>query len=152
MTALPRRPLGAIALLVLALVVAACAGGAASEPPATASDLPATVVDLDALVADASLDGKVVTTTGMFLATGETAQLCAITLESYLPQCGGGTVRIVGEVPGDVLAAMDSTANEPDLAQATWGYVEVTGTYRASGTDGAPTIELGSIALVPAGG
>ena len=47
---------------------------------------------------------------------------------------------------------MDSTANEPDLAQATWGFVDVTGTYRASGADGQPTIELGSIARVPPGG
>jgi hypothetical protein len=149
-----RRALALAAALALAIMLAACGatGAGSSQPPATASDLPATVVDLDALVADASLDGQVVTTQGMFLATGETAQLCAITLESYPPQCGGGTVRIVGEVPADVLAAMDSTANEPDLAQATWGFVDVTGTYRASGADGQPTIELGSIALVPPGG
>lgn len=154
MTTLPRRPFGAIAVLALALavVLAACGAGAASQPPPTASDLPSTVVELDALVADPGLDGTSVSTQGMFLATGETAQLCSIMLESYPPQCGGGTVRIVGEVPADVLAAMDSTASEPDLAQATWGFVDVTGTYRVSGADGQPTIELGSIALVPAGG
>ena len=47
---------------------------------------------------------------------------------------------------------MDSTTNEPDLAQATWGFVDVTGTYRATGAGGGPTIELGTIALVPVGG
>ncbi len=155
MTTLSRRRSGAIAFVLLVVafvVVAACGGGAASEPPASASDLPSTVVALDALVADPSLDGTSVTTQGMFLATGDIAQLCSITLESYPPQCGGGTVRIVGEVPADVLAAMDSTKNEPDLAQATWGFVDVTGTYRANGAGGGPTIELGTISLVPAGG
>jgi hypothetical protein len=149
-----RRALAVVAALTLALILAACGatGSGASEPPATASDLPATAVDLDTLIADATHDGRTVTTQGTFLATGDIAQLCALVMESYPPQCGGATVRIVGEVPADVLAAMDSTRNEPDLAQATWGFVDVTGTYRASGVDGQPTIELGTIALVPAGG
>jgi hypothetical protein len=151
MTAHPTRPRPRIVVagvaLLAALSLAACGVGGPSQPPATASDLPAVVVDLDTLTADASMDGQVVTTQGMFIASGDTAQLCSVVMESYPPQCGGG-VRIVGEVPADVLAAMDSTKNEPDLAQATWGFVEVTGTYRASGAGGAPTIELGTIALV----
>ena len=158
MTAHPTRPrprlaVAGIALLV-SLAVAACgaSGSGASQPPAIASDTPAVVVDLGTLTADASKDGQMVTTQGSFIATGDTAQLCSVMLESYPPQCGGGSVRIVGEVPADVLAAMDSTKNEPDLAQATWGFVDVTGTYRANGAGGGPTIELGTIALVPAGG
>ena len=149
-----RRALSVVAALTLALILAACGatGSGASQPPATASDLPATAVDLDTLIADATYDGRTVTTQGTFLATGDIAQLCALVMESYPPQCGGATVRVVGEVPADVLAAMDSTRNEPDLAQATWGFVDVIGTYRASGVDGQPTIELGTIALVPAGG
>lgn len=142
--------------LIAALTVAACdlgGGGATTAPTAPGSPAASpTAVDLDTLTADASKDGQLVATKGMFLATGDMAQLCSITLESYPPQCGGASVRIVGEVPADVLAAMDSTRNEPDLAQATWGFVEVAGTYRASGAGGAPTIELGSISLVPAGG
>jgi hypothetical protein len=157
-----RRALVAAATLILSLGLAACAAstgsqGPGSQPPASASDLPASldpgaVIDLGVLTADASRDGQAVRTQGTFLATGDTAQLCAVMLESYPPQCGGASVRIVGEVPTDVLAAMDSTRNEPDLAQATWGFVEVTGTYRATGAGGGPTIELGTIALMPAGG
>ena len=158
MTALPTRPRPRLAVagvaLLAALTLAACgaSGSGASQPPATASDLPAVVVDLGTLTADASKDGQLVTVQGSFIATGDTAQLCSVMLESYPPQCGGGSVRIVGEVPADVLAAMDSTKNEPDLAQATWGFVDVTGTYRANGAGGGPTIELGTISLVPAGG
>ena len=131
--------------LLLVLSLAACGGAAASPPPASVDPGPA--IDTDTLVADASRDGQPVRVTGFFLATGDTAVLCSLTLESYPPQCGGGTVRLTGEVPADVLAALDST-DDPTLAQATWGQVEVTGTYRASGPDGQPTLELTSIVPV----
>jgi hypothetical protein len=142
--------LAGIALsLPLAIVLAACGTSAGSSgltagPSAVAP--PAVAIDTDALVADATLDGQPVRVDGFFLATGDTAVLCSVVLESYPPQCGGGTVRLVGEVPGDVLAALDST-DDPALDQATWGQVEVTGTYRASGADGLPTIDLLTIAL-----
>lgn len=157
MTAHPtrRRPGLAVAgvALLAVLTLAACypGGGTGASPAPTAPASPI-AVDLGTLTADASKDGQLVTVQGSFLATGDTAQLCSVMLESYPPQCGGGSVRIVGEVPADVLAAMDSTKNEPDLAQATWGFVDVTGTYRANGAGGGPTIELGTISLVPAGG
>ena len=48
------------------------------------------------------LDGQPVRVNGFFLATGDTAVLCSVVLESYPPQCGGGTVRLAGEVPADV--------------------------------------------------
>jgi hypothetical protein len=149
------RAMAAIALTVaLAVALVACSpgGGTAASAVVPATPILSTAVDLDALVSDATLDGQTVTTRGTFLATGDTAQLCALMLESYPPQCGGASVRIVGEVPADVLAAMDSTRDQPDLAQATWGFVDVTGTYRANGAGGGPTIELGTIALVPAAG
>jgi len=152
------RPGRAVAALVLTIAVSlalsACAlgGGSAASPVAPASPIVSTAVDLDTLIADAALDGQSVTTRGTFLATGDGAQLCSLLMESYPPQCGGASVRIVGEVPADVLAAMDSTKGEPDLAQATWGFVDVTGTYRANGAGGGPTIELATITLVPAGG
>jgi hypothetical protein len=135
-------------LSLFAVLVVACGGTAsssASAPPASVDLGPA--IDTDTLIADASRDGQPVRVTGFFLATGDTAVLCSLTLESYPPQCGGATVRLTGEVPADVLAALDST-DDPTLAQATWGQVEVTGTYRASGPDGQPTIELTSIAPV----
>lgn len=153
----PVLPLPTILTLALALavVVAACGTGAASpaapSPPATAPSPPATAIDTDALLGDASLDGRSVRVAGFFLATGDVASLCSVVLESYPPQCGGGTVRITGEVPADVIAALDRT-NDPALAQATWGWVEVTGTLRAAGPSGAPTIELASIRVVAPGG
>lgn len=142
-------------LLSLSLLLAACGPGGASPsgvPPASdAPSPPATAIDTDALLGDAALDGQPVRVAGFFLASGGVAQLCSVVMESYPPQCGGGTVRITGEVPADVLDALDST-NDPALAQATWGQVEVTGTFRSGGAGGVPTIELASIRVVAPGG
>ena len=141
---------GPLLLLLLALSLAACGAGSASPsgtPPSVAPDPPANAIGTDALLGDPSLDGQPVRVAGFFLAVGDTAQLCSVVLESYPPQCGGGTVRITGEVPADVLDALDST-NDPGLAQATWGQVEVTGTFRTGGAGGVPTIELASIRVV----
>jgi hypothetical protein len=139
--------------LLIAGLVAACGGTGASGPPAASAPPSAgPPVTLDDLLAAPPADGSTVTVNGFFLATGDQAQLCSIVMESYPPQCGGGTVRITGEVPADVLDALDST-DDPTLAQATWGQVDVTGTFRAAGADGQPTIELGTIAPAqPLGG
>lgn len=147
----PRRPLAVFWLAaILSLVFAACAGpGAAPSTAATAgpSSDPGPAIDVDALLAAAAAnDGQVVRVTGNFLADEGSAQLCALLMESYPPQCGGG-VRLTGEVPGDTLALLDTT-KEPDLKKMWWGYVTVTGTFRASGADGRPVIELGEISLV----
>jgi len=152
----PRRRLAATGLLMLlTLVLAGCGLGASSPsappsaPPAsTPPSAPPVAIDTDALVADPSLDGKLVRVAGFFLATDKGAALCSMVLESYPPQCGGGTVRITGEVPADVMAALDTTS-EPGLTKATWGQVEVVGTYRASGADGRPTIEITGITVAP---
>jgi len=147
-----RRPLAALWLVaILSLVFTACAGPAAAphSAPATSGPTsdPGAAIDVDALLADAAAkDGQVVRVTGNFLADEGSAQLCAVLMESYPPQCGGG-VRLTGEVPGDTLAALDTT-KEPDLKKMWWGYVTVTGTFRASGADGRPVIELGEISLV----
>ena len=152
MTALTTaRRLAVIGLIVLlTLLLSACGAGSASPsgaPPNGTPSVPATAIDTDTLLGDASLDGQPVRVAGFFLAVGDTAQLCSVVLESYPPQCGGGTVRITGEVPADVLDALESTT-DPALAKATWGQVEVTGTFRSSGAGGVPTIELASIRVV----
>jgi len=148
----PRRPVAALWLVaILSIVLTACAGPAAapsSGPPTSGptSD-PGAAIDVDALLAAAAAkDGQVVRVTGNFLADEGSAQLCAVLMESYPPQCGGG-VRLTGEVPADTLAALDTTS-EPDLKKMWWGYVTVTGTFHASGADGRPVIELGEISLV----
>lgn len=148
----PRRPVAALWLIVvLSILVTACAGPAAapsSGPPTSGpSSDPGAAVDVDALLtAAAAKDGQVVRVTGNFLADEGSAQLCSVLMESYPPQCGGG-IRLTGEVPGDTLAALETT-KEPDLKKMWWGYVTVTGTFRASGADGRPVIELGEISLV----
>ena len=144
--------------LSLALIIAACSGAAASPPaspvPAapstsapTASDDPGAVIDVDALLANATThDGQTVRVTGNFLADAGSAQLCALLMESYPPQCGGG-LRLTGAVPADTLAALDTT-KEPDLKKMWWGFVTVTGTFHATGDDGRPTLEIVDIKLV----
>jgi hypothetical protein len=147
-----------LALALLAVALIACSGAAGSPPTSPASSFPAAsapgpnatlgaVIDVEALLRDASAtDGARVRVDGFFLATGDAAQLCSVVLESYPPQCGGATVRLTGEVPGAVLAGLERT-QQPDLAPATWGWVIVTGTFHATGTDGRPTLVIEEIEL-----
>lgn len=146
------RILPAALAAILALVIAAC-GGASSPPgrpsPAAPSPTPHTdpvpVADPDTLVRDAaSHDGQAVRVSGFLLASDGKARFCSVVLESYPPQCGGGVVTITGEVPGAVMDALDTTS-EPGLARATWGWVEITGTFAASGPDGGPSLAISSI-------
>jgi hypothetical protein len=153
----PRRRLSATAsIAVLTLVLAACGTGAAASPPASQAPAsppavaptdPGKAIDVDALLGDAAAkDGKLVRVTGNFLSDGTTAQLCAVLLESLPPQCGGG-VRLTGEVPADTMAAL-TTTTEPGLKKMWWGFVTLTGTFRAAGTNGQPTIEITDFTLV----
>ena len=147
-----RRSLAGLwVVAMLALVITACSGPVATPPSVSPtsgpSSDPGAAIDVDALLAAAAAkDGQVVRVTGNFLADEGSAQLCSVLMESYPPQCGGG-VRLTGEVPGDTLATLETT-KEPDLKKMWWGYVTVTGTFRASGADGRPVIELGEISLV----
>jgi hypothetical protein len=148
----PRRITAALRVVaMLSLVVTACSAPATASPTLSPTSGPSTdpgaAIDVDALLAAAAAkDGQVVRVTGNFLADEGSAQLCSVLMESYPPQCGGG-VRLTGEVPGDTLAMLDTT-KEPDLKKMWWGYVTVTGTFRASGADGRPVIELGEVSLV----
>jgi hypothetical protein len=138
----PAHALTSIAVLA-AIVLAACTP---ASTPSGAPSSPAARLTIDALMADpAALDGKSVTVAGYLLATDAGASMCSLLLESYPPQCGGG-LRVTGEIPGDVVAGLDKTS-EPDLAQAMWGWVEVTGTFQATGSGGAPTIQISEIRL-----
>ena len=155
----PRRRLAAAFLqAALALSLVACAGATTSPPSSQAPSVPSAsapvssvdpgaAIDVDALLADAAAkDGQTVRVTGNFLADAGSAQLCAVLMESYPPQCGGG-LRLTGTVPADTLAAL-TTTTEPDLKKMWWGYVTVTGTFHASGDDGRPSIEIVDIELV----
>ena len=147
----------ALAVLAVAIVVAACGGAASSTAPsgapssagAAGSGDPGRAVLIDDLLADAAAaDGTAVRVTGNFLADEEHgARLCALLLESYPPQCGGGSIQVTGEVPAATLATL-STTTEPGLDKAWWGYVVAVGTFHATGAaDGGPSLELGEIVL-----
>ena len=140
----------ALALLVLVLVRLRRPGGGpagrAAEPPGQARTRAPRSTSTRCSKDPGAKDGQVVRVTGNFLADEGSAQLCALLMESYPPQCGGG-VRLTGEVPADTLALLDTT-KEPDLKKMWWGYVTVTGTFRASGANGQPVIELSEISLV----
>jgi hypothetical protein len=142
-----------VALLTLILVGCAAGTGAASPaaPPASdpAVDLPTSVpttLSFDDLAGDLpGRAGQTVTTTAYLFIEGDQAQLCGVLLESYPPQCGGGSVRLLGEVPTAVIDGLDSTS-DPGQAITSWGPVLVSGTVGADDS-GAPTITISSIEL-----
>lgn len=151
-----RRVPATLFVALIATVLVACAGPAASpaigvgapSPSAApaSSDDPGRAIDVDTLLgAAAANDGKLVRVTGNFLADEQTAQLCGLLMESYPPQCGNG-VRLTGEVPADTLAGL-TTTTEPNIKKMWWGYVTLTGTFRASGDDGKPVIEITEFVL-----
>lgn len=137
-------------LLLAAILIAGCSSGSAQRlPPASSppSTEPGRAAEVDALVAAAAAnDGKPVRVSGFLLIDGASARICAVELQSYPPQCGGASARITGEVPRATLQRLSRTS-DPQLAQATWGWVVVTGTFRAAGAGGGPTIELGEIII-----
>lgn len=152
-----RRASLVLAAIAIAIAVAGCSGSAASQtlPPASSNLSPGAVrpaepgraVDVDTLVAAAAAnDGQPVRVRGFLVIDGTSARICAASLESYPPQCGGPSARITGEVPRATLQLLSRTS-DPTLAQETWGSVVVTGTFRAVGAGGGPTIELGEIII-----
>jgi hypothetical protein len=150
-----RRAIARVSIVTtLAIVAAACggAGGAAATPPrASAPGSPAPSVPrfdtTEALLVDPSArDGQVVSVHAFLLAADGKAHLCSVVLESYPPQCGGGTVRMTGQVPADVLDRLDTTS-EVGADKPTWGWVVATGTFRATGLEGVPTLELTEIVI-----
>ncbi|MFP5341784.1 MAG: hypothetical protein ACLGIJ_02490 [Candidatus Limnocylindria bacterium] len=144
---------GALLAGLLTVVLSAC-GGAPASPSASAVDLPTTAPPVTLSIDDlagrlADLDGQTVQTTGYLLIRGELDALCGGLLESYPPQCGGPTFRLLGQMSADVLDGLDRT-NDTDPIQAWWGLVTVTGRVAAVGADGAPTITIDTIELAPA--
>lgn len=145
---------GGVLAALLTLILVAC-GASASSPGATGSaappsdapiDLPTSAPtawsfeDLAGSLAD--VDGQTVTVTSYLLISDDRAQLCGVLLESYPPQCGAVTMRVLGEVPTSVLDGLDTTT-EPDIRKAWWGTVHITGVVAAGG--GAPSITIQSI-------
>jgi hypothetical protein len=148
----PRRERGRLATGAVAalLLLAACAATPSSLPPPTApptSQDPGAAVTIDVLLANpATRDGRPVRLTGSFIGDGTTARLCEVMLESYPPLCGGGAIRVTGEIPATTQARL-TTTTVPGLAKEWWGFVVVTGTFHARGVDGGPSLDLGELIL-----
>jgi hypothetical protein len=157
------QPAGAILLVGLAVAILACGPGGAvssspstSAPPSTGS--PSTSpppsgslepIDVDTATSDQDrLDGSRVAVRGFILIEANRARMCSLVLESYPPQCGGSTLEIRGSMPPAILGQLDSTADEPDLNQASWGDVIVSGTLTAAGPDGNPVLDLDEMTVV----
>ncbi len=127
--------------LIVSLALAAWfMGGCGATTPTRISG------DVDSLLRGGVADGQPVRVTGFFIADKTSAQLCGVALESYPPQCGGASVHLVGQVSPDTLGQLEHTG-EDGLAQRTWGWVVVTGTFRPVGVEGEPTVELGEVIL-----
>lgn len=146
-----RRSIALVALVgIVILVSAACGGASSSAAPTAPAVSPASTpvaVGIDDLVGDiAAADGTTVTVQAFLLINGDSAQICGIVLESFPPQCGGPTVRVLGEIPADVFDSLERT-DDPTLAQARWGWVDITGVIEATGADGTPSITVDSISI-----
>ena len=149
----PRAAIAATLVAVLTVILVACSGTgsspSAAAPSPSAPPASPSAVTLDALLSTpADHDGQVVTVKGTLIASETEAELCDIVMESYPPQCGP-SIRLTGTVPEGVVDQLDQTT-EPDLAQAMWGFVEITGTFDADAASG-PTLTIDTISVVPAG-
>lgn len=139
---------GGVLTAILAIILVACGGAA---PPATDApvDLPTgttpAAIAFDTLVTNlVDLDGSTVQVTGYLLITDDQARLCGVLLESYPPQCGAVTLRVLGAVPEPVLDGLDATgADNPQ--QVSWGSVAIVGVVDAGG--GSPTITIETIEI-----
>ena len=151
----PRAAIAATLVAVLTVILVACSGagsspsaGAPSLSPSAPPASPSVVTLDDLLTTPADHEGQIVTVKGTLIASETEAELCDIVMESYPPQCGP-SIRLEGLVPEGVVDQLDQTT-EPDLAQAMWGFVEITGTFDADGANG-PTLTIDTISVVPAG-
>ncbi len=139
---------GGVLAAILTIILVAC-GGAAPSASNLPVDLPSTAppatIAFDTLAANlVDLDGSTVQVTGYLLIDGDRAQLCGVLLESYPPQCGAVTFRVLGAVPEPVLDGLDTTgADNPQ--RVSWGSVVIIGVVDAGG--GSPTITIESIRI-----
>jgi hypothetical protein len=120
-----------------------------SAPPSAAAEGP---LDVDTAVANQqALNGQAVLVRGFLIADARGARLCSVILESYPPQCGGEAIVVRGGIPPAVFADLESTADEPDLAQVAWGTVDIAGLLAADPGGEAPVLEIGDIRVAPGG-
>lgn len=162
MTSLDSHRPTVVAVVLATVLLGACAGSAAtptppassppvsppsaSSPPVSAG--PREPLDVDAVVAgQAALAGMRIAVRGFLLVDADGMRMCSAVLESYPPQCGGGAISVHGTIPDHVRAQLSSTEDEPDLHQAAWGDVVVTGVLTLV-EGGTPILDLDTISIV----
>jgi hypothetical protein len=122
----------------------------APEPPTpgpTSASTDAAQVELVQLVDDgAAWDGRRVRVIGSYVGTSDSQVLAEMLAESYPPQAGGATVDLLGTMPPEIAAQLESTADDPGSELVTWGTIEVIGTYRAA----LGAIEMEQVRVAPA--
>jgi hypothetical protein len=140
-------------MVMLAVLVAGCDqlglvgdGNGDDGPTGTPADL-----TLEQLFSNpvAIADGRLVTVEAFLWTDGAEALLCGTVLESYPPQCGEPRLPVTGAIPDGVLGDLESTFDQPDLAQVAWGTVEVTGRVRMEPS--GPRLEVVDIRVPDAG-
>jgi hypothetical protein len=143
-----RRVLPTVALVVEALLLAACSSASPSPSPAPTADVPAGPLTVGQLLSTpAAFDGRlVIVRTGYWSRGGAEQYLTDGFLESYPPQ-PMQTLLLVGDLPDDVAARLDSTEGEPGLAFAVWGQVEALGVFHAAAGAAEPWLELREIRI-----
>ena len=121
------RTISLFAALVLALALAGCGG---EDDPASGGE-PAEMQVEEAV----DHEGPAVVT-GSLLATGDDVKLCAALAESFPPQCGGGSIAVVGLE----LDSLDGLTTEGDV---TWSDlpIEVEGVL----ADGTLTVDENAV-------
>jgi hypothetical protein len=147
---LARRVAAGTLIALVTVGLAACAGSGppsslGSPPPASPTGSPA-MVTIEALGGNpAAFDGQLVTVQGNFLALDGEARLCSALMESFPPQCGGPSIRVVGVVPQAILDTFDRT-DDPTLPDAMWGTLRITGAVDADAPDG-PALSIVTVEL-----
>ena len=144
----------ALGLAILALTLAACSTTLPGQSPSPGASTPTPsgaigTFSVDQVLADqAAIDGRrIIVRAGYYSRGGAGQFLVSGYLESYPPQ-PMLPLLLVGDVPQDVLARLETTAGKPGLALVVWGEVEALGVFHAERGPAAAWFELESIRAI----
>jgi len=143
-----------VALATVALTLTACSVGLPGQSPSPGGSTPTPSNPLgtflvDQVLADqVALDGRrILVRAGYYSRGGAEQFLVSGYLESYPPQ-PMLPLLLVGDVPPDVLARLETTAGKPGFALVVWGEVEAIGVFHAERGPAAAWLELESIRAI----
>ena len=143
-----------LALATIALTLAACSVGSPRPSPSPGGGTPTPPdalgpLSIDQVLADQlALDGRrILVRAGYYSQGGAGQSLVSGYLESYPPQ-PMLPLLLVGDVPPDVLARLETTAGKPGFALVVWGEVEAIGVFHAERGPAAAWFALESIRAI----